>query len=243
MLFSVSFIIFFSSLCLLNKQTEIKENDEEITLGHNTEQSGYVEEPILNRQEIFKECCKNHASSIGGYALDGCCEFLPAGVEGALEFFKCAACNCHRNFHRKITIASESTHFFSKTTNINAQPTPISTVLRTMNGYLHVSGPPRGTTTDAFPSAVVIHDGAIEGSSNSKKRFRTKFTLEQKEKMLDFAVKIGWRIHKHDQNVVENFCNKIGVKFHVFKVWMLNNKQTIGKKAIEKIHNNNNNKS
>jgi ZF-HD class homeobox domain-containing protein len=48
--------------------------------------------------------------------------------------------------------------------------------------------------------------------------------------MLDFAVKIGWRIKKQDQNVVEMFCNKIGVKFQVFKVWMQNNRHTIGKK-------------
>ncbi|MCI09240.1 ZF-HD homeobox protein, partial [Trifolium medium] len=183
-------------------------------------------------KEIFKECRKNHASSIGGYALDGCCEFLPAGVEGTIDFFKCAACYCHKNFHRKETVAREPTHFLSKIT-YSPQPTPISTVFQTPNGYRHVTGPSRGTTTaPAFPS-VVIHDGAHfhltdqingggtsgggEGSSSSKKRFRTKFSHEQKEKMLDFAVKIGWRIKKQDQNAVEIFCNKIGVKFQVFK--------------------------
>ncbi|CAJ2632983.1 unnamed protein product [Trifolium pratense] len=247
MLFSIPLFIVFSSFCLLTKQTEIKESDAKITDSHNTEQVGSVEEPMSNYQskEIFKECRKNHASSIGGYALDGCCEFLPAGVEGTTDFFKCAACFCHKNFHRKETVASEPTHFLSKIAYI-PQPTPISTVFQTSNGYHHVTGPSRGTTTaHAFP-AVVIHDGAHfhvtdqingggtsgggEGSSSSKKRFRTKFSHEQKEQMLDFAVKIGWRIKKQDQNVVEIFCNKIGVKFQVFKVWMQNNRHTIGKK-------------
>ncbi|XP_045831468.1 zinc-finger homeodomain protein 2-like [Trifolium pratense] len=231
MLFSIPFIVVFSSLCLLTKQTEIKESDAEISLGHNIEQGGYVEEPILNSQskEIYKECLKNHASSIGGYALDGCCEFLPAGIKGTSEFFRCAACGCHKNFHRKVTIAREPTHFLFKTT-YSPQPTPISIVPQTTNGYRHATGPSSGSTTSlAFPSTI-IHDGVVEGSSSSKKRFRTKFTPEQKENMLNFAVKIGWRIQKHDQEVVEHFCNKIGVKYHVFKVWMLNNRNTVGKK-------------
>jgi len=31
-------------------------------------------------------------------------------------------------------------------------------------------------------------DGAGDGTSNSNKRFRTKFTHEQRKKMLDFAI-------------------------------------------------------
>ncbi|RVW89804.1 Mini zinc finger protein 2 [Vitis vinifera] len=50
---------------------------------------------------IYKECRKNHAASIGGYAVDGCREFMAAGEEGTSASFKCAACSCHRNFHRK----------------------------------------------------------------------------------------------------------------------------------------------
>ncbi|GAB4844930.1 Zinc-finger homeodomain protein 1 [Ancistrocladus abbreviatus] len=51
----------------------------------------------------YKECLKNHAVGIGGHAVDGCGEFMPAGEEGTLDALKCAACNCHRNFHRKET--------------------------------------------------------------------------------------------------------------------------------------------
>lgn len=49
----------------------------------------------------YKECRKNHAASIGGYAVDGCREFMASGEEGTAAFLRCAACNCHRNFHRK----------------------------------------------------------------------------------------------------------------------------------------------
>jgi len=69
-----------------------------------------------------------------------------------------------------------------------------------------------------------------EGSSQSKKRFRSRFTHEQREKMLDFAGARGWKILKRDENIVEHFCNEIGVKLQVFKSWVQNNKHTLGKK-------------
>ncbi|KAL0342961.1 UNVERIFIED_CONTAM: Zinc-finger homeodomain protein 1 [Sesamum angustifolium] len=53
------------------------------------------------RKPRYKECLKNHAVGIGGHAVDGCGEFMPAGEEGTLESLRCAACNCHRNFHRR----------------------------------------------------------------------------------------------------------------------------------------------
>jgi ZF-HD homeobox protein with Cys/His-rich dimerization domain len=49
----------------------------------------------------YRECRKNHAASTGGYAVDGCAEFIASGDEGTAEAMKCAACNCHRSFHRR----------------------------------------------------------------------------------------------------------------------------------------------
>ncbi|CAI9101485.1 OLC1v1038819C1 [Oldenlandia corymbosa var. corymbosa] len=72
-----------------------------------------------------------------------------------------------------------------------------------------------------------------------KKRFRTKFTQEQKEKMLNFAEKVGWKIQKQEEGVVQQFCQEVGVKRRVLKVWMHNNKHNLAKKNI----NNNNNNS
>lgn len=63
-----------------------------------------------------------------------------------------------------------------------------------------------------------------------KKRFRTKFTQEQKEKMLNFADKVGWKIQKQEESAVQQFCQEIGVKRRVLKVWMHNNKHNLAKK-------------
>lgn len=53
------------------------------------------------RSVRYGECQKNHAASIGGYAVDGCREFMANGEEGTAQGLSCAACGCHRNFHRR----------------------------------------------------------------------------------------------------------------------------------------------
>lgn len=55
----------------------------------------------MARSVRYAECQKNHAASIGGYAVDGCREFMASGEEGTSGALTCAACGCHRNFHRR----------------------------------------------------------------------------------------------------------------------------------------------
>ena len=66
-----------------------------------------------------------------------------------------------------------------------------------------------------------------ESSSDEKrrKRQRTKFTADQKERMAEFAERVGWKMPKHDEGALERFCRDAGVSRQGFKVWMHNNKQ------------------
>lgn len=60
------------------------------------------EENSASREGVrYRECRKNHAATIGGYVVDGCEEFMASGDEGTAAAMKCAACNCHRSFHRR----------------------------------------------------------------------------------------------------------------------------------------------
>lgn len=70
-----------------------------------------------------------------------------------------------------------------------------------------------------------------EKQPRAKKRFRTKFTQEQKDKMLEFAEKLGWKIKKRDEEEVHRFCSDVGVKREAFKIWM-NNKQAAKKRQM-----------
>jgi ZF-HD homeobox protein with Cys/His-rich dimerization domain len=49
----------------------------------------------------YRECQRNHAASIGGHAVDGCREFMASSGAGGAAALLCAACGCHRSFHRR----------------------------------------------------------------------------------------------------------------------------------------------
>ncbi|PWZ14630.1 Mini zinc finger protein 2 [Zea mays] len=52
----------------------------------------------------YGDCRRNHAASTGGHAVDGCREFIAEGEEGTSGALKCAACGCHRSFHRRVQV-------------------------------------------------------------------------------------------------------------------------------------------
>ncbi|KAM0923954.1 hypothetical protein ACQ4PT_005192 [Festuca glaucescens] len=56
------------------------------------------------RGVLYGECRRNHAARMGGYAVDGCREFLAEGEEGTNGALRCAACGCHRNFHHRVVV-------------------------------------------------------------------------------------------------------------------------------------------
>ncbi|PAN12853.1 hypothetical protein PAHAL_2G295300 [Panicum hallii] len=218
----------------------------------------------------YRECLKNHAVGIGGHAVDGCGEFMAAGEEGTLDALRCAACSCHRNFHRKESPATEGSPV-SPAALVAYGAAPhhqFSPYYRTPAGYFHHHQPlhmAAAAAAAAVPRPLALpstsHSGRDDGddlsgmagpmsavgplsgmslggagpsgsggSGSGKKRFRTKFTPEQKDRMLAFAERLGWRIQKHDEAAVQQFCDEVGVQRRVLKVWMHNNKHTLGKK-------------
>ncbi|GER50491.1 homeobox protein 30 [Striga asiatica] len=199
----------------------------------------------------YRECLKNHAASLGGHAVDGCGEFMPSPASDPAEpaSLTCAACGCHRNFHRR------------EPDEPPLPPPSAVPALEYQPHHRHHPPPPRsdsgGSPSDSpspppisssyYPSAphmllALSHGlsaspttGSVFASphvpgSGSRKRHRTKFTQLQKEKMLDFSEKVGWKMQKRDDGAINELCNEIGVDRGVFKVWMHNNKNNYGKK-------------
>lgn len=231
----------------------------------------------------YKECLKNHAANMGGYAVDGCGEFMPSGDEGSIEALKCAACGCHRNFHRREINGGNST---TNNMSLLALPSPISAnntstgnneygegdhphhhnnvSAGTSGGFGHYNVTSPASHHHAMPGFLphlhhhhhhqymhsLMGSKLVQGAHGGHamlgghhgaghpysgvggKRFRTKFTMEQREKMFEFSEKVGWRIQKQDEAAVQQFCADAGVKRHVLKVWMHNNKNTFGKKLL-----------
>ncbi|XP_028781680.1 zinc-finger homeodomain protein 9-like [Neltuma alba] len=198
----------------------------------------------------YKECLKNHAASLGGHALDGCGEFMPSPSANSADpsSIKCAACGCHRNFHRREPEepVSTATHVIEYQPHHRHHPPPPPPFQAPNRSPNSASPPP--ISSSYYPSAphvllalsagLPIHPESTAGPAsalgtptlNSRKRFRTKFTQEQKDKMYQFAERVGWKMQKRDEDLVQEFCHEVGVDRGVLKVWMHNNKNTLGKK-------------
>ncbi|KAF8109377.1 hypothetical protein N665_0097s0031 [Sinapis alba] len=198
----------------------------------------------------YKECLKNHAASLGSHALDGCGEFMPSPslVSTDPTSLKCAACGCHRNFHRREPVNDSS---------ISPPPSSVAATIEYQPHHRHhpppppqlAPPPPRSPNSSSPPpisssymllslSGTNNNNVAFSGNNNlhlqtgSRKRFRTKFSQFQKEKMHEFADRVGWKMQKRDEDDVRDFCRQIGVDKSVLKVWMHNNKNTFNRPDI-----------
>ncbi|KAL4600003.1 hypothetical protein ACB092_11G166300 [Castanea dentata] len=192
----------------------------------------------------YKECMWNHAASLGGHANDGCDEFMPRGTNSNNNVvvkdqqhensLACTVCGCHRNFHRREVFGSEPPHHHPVQLHFlppmfvlyNGGPAavpPRSSVMVVTHHHHHQYHQHHGgdhhnrgqseTPERVVGPVMITRSGSINNS-----------TSEQKEKMLEFAEKIGWRIQRHDDVALNQFCSEIGVKCNVLKVWMHNNK-------------------
>ncbi|XWS62443.1 hypothetical protein CRYUN_Cryun06bG0011200 [Craigia yunnanensis] len=167
---------------------------------------------------MYKECRRNHAASFGRYAFDGCGEFICCND----DVFMCAACGCHRSFHRK--------DLPNNYNNATALPPPQRPLLAplplaTHNGLTgETSFFIRDRNIDA--ASETLSEAEIEEEKNTKKRAkRTKLTMEQKNKMMRFADNLGWRLQRHDDTEIQQFCEEVGITKRVFAVWMNNNRR------------------
>ncbi|KAK9287320.1 hypothetical protein L1049_015734 [Liquidambar formosana] len=177
-----------------------------------------MEEPAAS----YKECKRNHAASIGHYAIDGCGEFLKGGEDGTPEALLCGACGCHRSFHRK------------ELPSLCYRP---SGILR----RLHQPAPPPPPPP---PPPAILHNeeaaavnhqpndiksetlsaGEIEVEMSTKKR-KSRITKEQRNRMTAFAERLGWRPQRHDEEEIGHFCSQLGITCHSFKVWVGHNRR------------------
>ncbi|XP_058083606.1 zinc-finger homeodomain protein 10-like [Magnolia sinica] len=198
---------------------------------------------------FYRECLKNHAAALGGHAIDGCGEFMPSPLSSPSDptSLKCAACGCHRNFHRRSDDTDEENEddddqFTPKRRNSSSSPPPLAaTYSPTAPQMLLALSAGHSAPADADNDT---HDGSNNNNNNNnpttpnansttvRKRFRTKFSREQKEKMYGFAEKLGWKMQRQDERVVEEFCREIGVGKSVLKVWMHNHKHAFAKRNI-----------
>lgn len=205
----------------------------------------------------YRECLKNHAASMGGSATDGCGEFMASGEEGSLEALRCSACSCHRNFHRKEIEGEppfQQLYHYSKNQASRHYCMPTSrtppALIMPLGAAAAAAESDQETDNGGYGMMMMMrgasHNNYVNNNYSScgvKKRFRTKFTQEQKEKMLGFAERVGWKLQRQEEGSVQQLCQEIGVKRRVLKVWMHNNKHNFINKNKTSNNNNNTNSS
>ncbi|KAL5221908.1 hypothetical protein ABZP36_026621 [Zizania latifolia] len=188
--------------------------------------------PGAETMSQYHECLRNHAAAAGGHVVDGCGEFMPASTEDTLA---CAACGCHRSFHRRDPSPGRALLPLHLPASINSRapalllpppPPPANKQGLPLPGYGTHSGG-TGTTT-----ASSSEERRRSSPAPPRRRSRTTFTREQKEQMLVFAERVGWRIQGQQEATVEHFCAQVGVRRQVLKVWMHNNKHSSKQKQL-----------
>ncbi|KAJ3697645.1 hypothetical protein LUZ61_001350 [Rhynchospora tenuis] len=152
-------------------------------------------EPERLTEVCYRECMKNHAAKLGTYAADGCCEYTPE--ENYPISLTCAACGCHRNFHRKALI-DLSSPYASPTTHL-AGPSSSADLASKRRS--------RTKFTDEQKARMAAFAEAIG------------WRIPKKEG--------GGYAGRKEEDDVARFCKEIGVSRQVFKVWMHNHKSTV----------------
>ncbi|KAF8021188.1 hypothetical protein BT93_G1578 [Corymbia citriodora subsp. variegata] len=158
----------------------------------------------------YNECIHNHAANLGRYMVDGCHEYCPKITSADLL---CAACGCHRNCHRKVTI------FDADITEASGNYSP---------GDYNMIIPKEESFDDKAALPNLLGTGAEDEQWNQlvepaqqekKKRQKSKFTKEQVEQMRAFAED---RTHIPE---ISMFCANMGITKVVFTTWLYNNKK------------------
>ncbi|KAM0892014.1 hypothetical protein ACQ4PT_026039 [Festuca glaucescens] len=213
----------------------------------------------------YHECLRNHAAAQGGHVVDGCGEFMPVPTMdehdgGGAHALRCGACGCHRSFHRQDgghqhyqqhhrfpLLSAPATPTTPRVpllmpppypygaSHPHSAPPPLPYHYRPHHQQQHT--PSGGTTTESSSEDRGLGPPSTSAQGERRrKRFRTRFTAEQKEQMLALAERVGWRMQKQDDALVEHFCALAGVRRQVFKVWMHNNKHHHGRRQQQEQH-------
>ncbi|KAL1198713.1 Zinc-finger homeodomain protein 13 [Cardamine amara subsp. amara] len=167
----------------------------------------------------YGKCRKNQAPCIGISTYDGCGEFVST-TTGEEDSLNCAACGCHRSFHKEESITDGGTETVLEMLKIS--PYQYRQIFCSPYGD---GGKKKGGDrigVDRSDGGDLVEEKEV----GRVKRLKTKYTAEQTEKMRDYAEKLQWKMSPERRNEVDEFCVEIGVNRKSFRVWMNNHKYT-----------------
>ncbi|KFK31815.1 hypothetical protein AALP_AA6G162200 [Arabis alpina] len=160
----------------------------------------------------YGKCKKNQSASMGTTAYDGCGEFV-ASISGE----DCAACGCNRSFHREEEEEQSEESILEKCIRSGTIDESVLEMLEiTSDQFRQIFCSPYGDKGE--------EDLVVEKEEERVKRLKTKFTVEQTEKMRCYAEKILWKVRPENREEVDGFCVEIGVDRKRFMIWINNHR-------------------
>ncbi|CAA0834954.1 Zinc-finger homeodomain protein 2 [Striga hermonthica] len=158
---------------------------------------------------MFKDCQHNHAAQAQGFTLDGCGLFEPNGPNATPESLFCAACGCHRNFHRRVEV--DLPHNYS-TQNVN----PTSPHHQPSDEQPQAQEPSSNS-----PSANGRQEVVSGLRETGPARVRNRITREQSERMREIAERNEWRMFRdHSEEEIRRICSEVGITRNMLRRWI-----------------------
>lgn len=152
----------------------------------------------------YKFCRKNLAPHLGVHVTDGCGEFILADETSPIDASMLLCASC--GCHRSFHWKEQPEIAWASPLSIKTMPNEPMTPL---------------AATETFTMV------------RPRKRERTKFTSEQKERMWSMAESLGWKIsNNRSEEDFERFSSEVGVSRKVFKVWMHNHRNEAPKTPV-----------
>ncbi|KAK8522795.1 hypothetical protein V6N13_115747 [Hibiscus sabdariffa] len=152
-------------------------------------------------KEVYRDCQRNHACSLGGYSVDGCSQFISDGV-------RCEACGCHRNYHRKVIL-------------VESEQSPNVKPFMSLREAKRLARQRGGVVVPAPPS-----DEAKVKQRKTKFSTGQREAMREFAESLGWSMR-----NKSRDAEVDGFCERIGVSKLTFKTWLNNNRKCYFKGA------------
>ncbi|CAA0841520.1 homeobox protein 26 [Striga hermonthica] len=166
---------------------------------------------------MHRECLHNHGAPLRRYILDGCLMFEPKGPNGSPEFLQCAACGCHRNFHRRVEVTLP---------RFDRAPPPEITDLQPRAQAPQQNPPqqaPQPEIANLPPNGPQIHrmvNQQVEEEEEPAVQ-RRRMTSEQKVRLREIVESKNWKMFKeYSPEEVAQVCAEVGIPRLCLKNWI-----------------------
>ncbi|KAK4438330.1 Zinc-finger homeodomain protein 1 [Sesamum alatum] len=179
---------------------------------------------------MYGECLHNHAATTipMAYIVDGCGLFEASGPNGMV----CAACRCHRNFHRRLEV--DIPHAQTQNNVVSQQHGTATNPVLLPQPQAHQQTSTSRTTTSALTLAIPhprpeepVQEASarhtVETEATVRKR---RITRGQSERMRVIAESNGWKMFReYSREEVNRICAEIGITRTVMKNGILNHRR------------------